>query len=122
MTQTKKKALLLGAAGLLLGATVAYASTVSMEYDTDRAGSDYTGFEITTADPEQCRMACANDTRCLAYTYVKPGIQGANARCWLKDVVPSATVNSCCISGVKEQPQPDPSTLTMEPGMNRYGS
>ncbi|WNG32235.1 hypothetical protein F0U61_00395 [Archangium violaceum] len=122
MKHTKKKALLLGAAGLLLGATVAYASSVSVEYDTNRYGSDYAGMELPSADPELCRTACAEDPNCRAYTYVKPGIQGSSARCWLKDSVPAATANSCCVSGVKDDTQPPPTTLTVEPGMNRYGS
>ncbi|WP_375769215.1 PAN domain-containing protein [Archangium gephyra] len=100
MTHTKK-ASLLAVAGLLLGATVAYAA-VTMEYDTDRMGGDYTSFDLSSADPTLCSTACDNDTSCLAYTYVKPGIQGTNARCWLKGVVPTATTSTCCISGVKQ--------------------
>ena len=120
------KTIVLGAAGLLVAVSVTYAASqsmeyaasVSIEYNTNRYGGDYTGFQLSTADPELCRTACANDAACLAYTYVKPGIQGTNARCWLKNVVPSSSGNSCCVSGVKETPP----TVTMEPGMNRYGS
>jgi hypothetical protein len=116
----KKKTWVLGA--ILLGATVAYASTLSMENNTNRNGGDYAGFVLTAPDPEVCRSACANDPVCQSYTYVKPGIQGVNARCWLKNVVAKASANSCCISGARLPDPPPPGTITMEPGMNRYGS
>jgi hypothetical protein len=72
----------------------------TFEYDTNRPGSDYRNFE-TQADPAICRNECANDATCRAFTYVKPGVQGATARCWLKNAVPGAAGNSCCVSGVK---------------------
>jgi hypothetical protein len=28
-------------------------------------------------------------------------LQGANARCWLKNIIPPASANSCCISGIE---------------------
>ena len=31
---------------------------------------------------------------------MNPGVQGEQAKCWLKDVVPDATADSCCTSGV----------------------
>jgi hypothetical protein len=72
------------------------------EYDTNRSGSDYRTFE-TQADPTICRNECAKDPTCRAYTYVKPGVQGPNAKCWLKNTVPGASVNNCCVSGVKTE-------------------
>jgi len=73
----------------------------NLEYDTNRSGSDYRGFELSQADPETCRNECANDSACRAFTYVKPGVQGARARCWLKSAVPVASANNCCVSGIK---------------------
>lgn len=73
----------------------------SVEYDTDRPGNDYKNFDLRDADFELCRRACEDDANCRAYTYVKPGVQGANARCWLKSTVPAAGSSRCCISGVK---------------------
>ena len=85
------------------GAESATANMGNLEYDTDRPGLDYRSFDLSTPDPNLCRQACKDDPRCLAFTYVKPGYQGPTARCWLKDRVPSATTNKCCISGLKVQ-------------------
>lgn len=75
--------------------------SVTLEQDTNRFGSDYHGFDLDEPNPGLCRTACAEDNRCRAYTYVKPGVQGANARCYLKGVAPEATTDTCCISGIK---------------------
>ena len=80
---------------------------MSFELDTDRTGSDYKSFDLEEADPALCMNACRKEEKCKAYTYVKPGIQGASARCWLKYSVPSPNKNSCCISGVKQSPKKD---------------
>jgi uncharacterized caspase-like protein len=76
-------------------------SNLSVEYDTDRPGSDYSQFELPQPRYELCRDACASDANCKAYTYVKPSVQGPNATCWLKSSVPAGGPSSCCISGVK---------------------
>lgn len=70
---------------------------VEIEYG---AGSNYRSFGMSkSAIPSQCRNACLNDPRCKAWTFVKIGIQGPNPRCWLKDSVPQAEQNVCCVSG-----------------------
>jgi PAN domain len=75
---------------------------VRMEPDTDRPGRDYRNFEmIRDARPEACQAECVNDAKCRALTYVKPGIQGRYARCWLKEEVPKPVADRCCISGIK---------------------
>jgi hypothetical protein len=71
------------------------------ENNTDRAGMDYTSLWLEEPNPDLCQQACANAPKCKAYTYVKPGIQGPKARCWLKKAVPPARSNLCCVSGVK---------------------
>ena len=81
----------------------------SLEFGTNRPGSDYRNFDIGNADlrdqPELlCKTACQNEAQCRSWTYVKPGIQGPKARCWLKSAVPAAQANNCCISGLKEKP------------------
>ena len=68
----------------------------------NRPGGDYHSFWLDRADPALCAEACVNDTQCLAWTYVNPGVQGDQAKCWLKDVVPDATADGCCTSGVVE--------------------
>lgn len=46
-------------------------------------GGDYNHFD--TYDAKSCATHCLSDATCLGSTYVKPGIQGPNAVCWLKD-------------------------------------
>ena len=71
------------------------------EPNTDRPGSDYRSFDQPSPVPESCRDACWREPQCRAFTYVRPGVQGPNARCWLKNAVPPARPNECCLSGAK---------------------
>ena len=75
-----------------------------MEDNTDRMGMDYRSFDLPTPDPKLCSSACEAEAQCKAYTFVRPGVQGPQARCWLKTTVPSPAKSTCCISGVKNQP------------------
>lgn len=75
--------------------------SVGLEPSTNRFGSDYVGFDLAAAEPEGCRSTCAGDDACRAFTYVKPGIQGPEPRCYLKNEVPPATPDECCVSGEK---------------------
>lgn len=75
-------------------------ATGEMEYNVDRPGLDYRSFELSEADPKICQSSCSADPQCKAWTYVKPGIQGNLARCWLKDKVPKPIAGDCCISGI----------------------
>jgi hypothetical protein len=91
-----------GAPEMAKGYVAAKPSSMTMEPDVDRAGMDYKNFDLQAADPDLCREACEKDPKCQAYTYVKPGIQGPKARCWLKHSVPSPKKNPCCVSGVRK--------------------
>lgn len=95
---------------------------LTLELDTDRPGEDYSSFELDRPNPQICRSRCAKDVQCRAYTYVKPGVQGPKARCWLKTTAPAAARNSCCISGVKTggppPPEPAPSEVRAAPDPN----
>lgn len=71
-----------------------------MEQNTDRPGGDFTRFIMSSPNPEVCRNACSSDSRCRAWTYVRPGIQASQAVCWLKQVVPNPVPSNCCVSGV----------------------
>lgn len=72
----------------------------ALEYGTNRPGSDYTHFS-TDENPLNCMEACGRDgSKCKAFTYVKSGVQGPDAKCWLKDAIPAPVEHSCCISGV----------------------
>ena len=76
---------------------------ITTEMDTDRPGMNLKDFDLTSDDYKLCQQECQNEPECKAYTYVKPGIQRANARCWLKNGVPDAAKSECCISGVKSE-------------------
>ena len=86
-----------------------------MEQATDRPGQDYRSFDLSSPDPALCQGACASEARCKAWTYVKPGVQGATARCWLKDTAPPATRNDCCVSGVQTAPTGLPAPRLLSP-------
>jgi hypothetical protein len=73
----------------------------ALEVDTDRPGSDYAGFDQNPPDPAACAARCAQDGQCRAWTFVKPGIQGPAARCYVKNVAPAPVSNTCCVSGAK---------------------
>jgi hypothetical protein len=82
-------------------AAFAVGDTVSLVVGQDRMGGDYKGFPLAQPDAQQCRQACADDTACRAFTYVKPGIKGPEAMCFLKSSVVQATADACCTSGAK---------------------
>jgi hypothetical protein len=71
------------------------------EENSNRLGKDYASFELEAPDPQLCQTACEKDTKCRAYTYVKPGYQGPAAMCWLKSEVPEIRTHDCCTSGAK---------------------
>jgi PAN domain len=65
----------------------------------DRPGNDFRTVPLR-GNAQSCQRLCNANSECRAWTFVKPGIQGVNARCWLKNVIPAAVANSCCTSGV----------------------
>jgi hypothetical protein len=69
--------------------------------NTNLRGSDYRNFDLSSDNATLCQNACKADNQCLAWTYVHPGAQSANARCWLKNSVPQPTANNCCTSGIE---------------------
>jgi len=73
----------------------------ALEVNVNRGGADYRSFDLAYPRPEDCRAACMADVPCVAFTYVNPGVQAPNARCWLKNGVPPPVPNACCVSGVK---------------------
>ena len=89
---------------VLLDIPVADAQTATTEVGIDRFGSDFKRLTFDRNSADHCRNACLADKACRAYTHVKPGIQEVRSVCYLKKSVPTATKNSCCISGVKKMP------------------
>jgi hypothetical protein len=77
------------------------ASGMTLEPGKDRIGSDYQNIAMDGDDPQQCRAACLADAKCKAYTFVKPGVKGPQASCFLKDAAPAATAADCCTSGIR---------------------
>lgn len=69
----------------------------------DYPGYDYRSIELPNADISECIEACRRDSRCRVCTLVKPGIQGPNARCWLKDRIPASRRDNCCVSAIKSR-------------------
>ena len=70
-----------------------------MEYGTNRFGGDYRSLEASA--PHVCQDTCVGEARCLAFTFVKPGVQGPTGVCWLKDRVPPPNPDVNCISWIK---------------------
>jgi hypothetical protein len=120
--------------GLMAG-SVAASDDGPFEYKTDRPGSDFRDFDLPDrAGPKECLVACEQDDQCVAFTYVRAGVQGQNPRCWLKNRIPDAVPSDCCVSGVKgndraagpepeeEGPPPPPNERPLQYGVNLHGS
>ncbi|OPX79018.1 MAG: Jacalin-like lectin domain protein [Methanosaeta sp. PtaB.Bin039] len=88
-------------AGSSVGAETA--GDILMQDNTDMVGYNYRDFDLPGPDPQLCADACAREPECRACTYVKPGIQGSAARCWLKYDIPQSTADPCCSSGIKQE-------------------
>jgi hypothetical protein len=72
-----------------------------LEFSIDRYGGDYRYFEVEP-DPTgaTCKTVCEDESKCRAWTYVRPGYIGASARCYLKSRITRPRHKPCCISGV----------------------
>lgn len=76
----------------------------TIETGVDRPGRDLRpGFP--SANPAGCQRECQLDSRCEAWTWVRPAPQaGGDGVCWLKSTAPVPTNNACCDSGVRLLP------------------
>jgi hypothetical protein len=72
----------------------------------DRPGSDIANIALTEANPAICQQQCADNASCRAWTFVNPGVQGPQARCYLKGTMPVEVANACCTSGIKVDVHP----------------
>lgn len=77
-----------------------------MESGADRRGKDYRSFVTATNDPLQCQVACAQEAKCKAYTFVPAGTltfekRGPVPRCYLKSAIPKRVVYKGLISDRK---------------------
>ena len=71
-----------------------------MEQNTARHGGDYKVVSLDKRGPESCLRMCEADTQCQAWSFVKPGVEGPDAKCRLKVTVPFRSESPCCVSGV----------------------
>jgi len=78
-------------------------STVTSVDGVTRYGTSFNSFLPERKDPELCRIACQNDVRCKAFSYVKEGAVYPNSphACWLLDSVSSVVSDPRCVSGEK---------------------
>ncbi len=97
----------LGAVLLVLISSGSLTNSALAQWETfsDRPGNSYRKFVIARdveafVAVKQCEDACKKEAQCKAFTYVKPGIQGGDAVCYLKDTVPASVSDNCCTSGV----------------------
>ncbi|WP_457588787.1 PAN/Apple domain-containing protein [Ensifer canadensis] len=66
--------------------------------DVDLPGGDLDiRASIANATPLQCRLACIDNDRCVAFTYIKK-----KRECWMKGAVGTPLFKSGMISGVKD--------------------
>lgn len=76
-------------------------STAPWRNNVNLPGGDYRSIDMNTSDPARCKAACEKDGRCEAWTFVKPEEPGGRGYCWLKDSVPEAITEDCCVSALK---------------------
>ena len=72
-----------------------------LEYGVIRPGNDYRSYDLPAAIPRLCREACLRESRCKAFDYVIPGMQGNSARCWLKTDIGTPGLDRSRVSGIK---------------------
>jgi len=71
----------------------------------DRPGSDLSGSGVTVGNGSvgACQAACDLRSGCKAWTWVPPGVQGNQSKCWLKGSVPwHQSAASSIVSGTRQ--------------------
>lgn len=103
-------------------------TTPDWKRNTNLVGGDYRVVDMATSDPTSCKATCDREGRCKAWTLVLPEAPGGMGYCYLKDSVPQASAEACCISGWKDtagavggQVDTRPSRFQMEMDVNRAG-
>jgi hypothetical protein len=66
----------------------------------NRPGGEFIGKRSGVANAQQCYQMCLRNPNCVAFTWVKPNIQGPTGMCWLKGSLSKKVRNNCCVSGV----------------------
>jgi hypothetical protein len=65
----------------------------------DMMGGDKAAYYVNNA--VSCQAMCDQASYCRGWTWVKPGVQGPKAVCYLKAVLKPARRSDCCISGYR---------------------
>jgi hypothetical protein len=70
----------------------------------DRPGSDLPGSGVTAGNgtADACEAVCNLRSGCKAWTWVPPGVQGPQSKCWLKGSVPKAQSAPGMVSGTRQ--------------------
>ncbi|XP_065835085.1 uncharacterized protein [Oscarella lobularis] len=73
--------------------------------NTDLPGDEYRQFPYKVGNTEEanialCKETCDNETKCVAWTYVRKG-DPVVPRCSLKNGIPHLNPNKFCVSGIK---------------------
>jgi hypothetical protein len=92
--------LIIGTLLLICSAPAIASAKPFTETDVSRWGSDYQRFAIAKGEAQACADACAKDSKCRAWSYIKPGVMGPLADCRLKSAVPEGRPDPCCVSGI----------------------
>ena len=66
----------------------------------DRPGGEYVAHHRDVSTPQTCLALCRGNAGCVAFTWVKPNIQGPTGVCWLKGSLSRKVSNGCCVSGI----------------------
>lgn len=72
----------------------------AFEQGYDRPGGEFIGKRSGVASAQECFQICSGNPNCVAFTWVKPNIQGPTGMCWLKGSLSKKVRNNCCVSGV----------------------
>ena len=82
--------------GLLLSASPVVACGPYCDMPGDRGGvAHYIDNAVA------CESTCDRTPSCRGWTWVKPGVQGPQAVCWIKKQIVSTVRSNCCISGYR---------------------
>jgi PAN domain len=83
------------------GAGVVEPRNGAIETSIDRFGGDYRNFGLKGDEGEDaCKTACADDNKCRAWTYARPGYVAKDAHCFLKKEIKPPRRKAGFISGV----------------------
>jgi PAN domain-containing protein len=96
-----------GSASGVRGAGVIEPRRGNREFSIDRIGGDFRSLDVA-AEPmgETCKTVCDGESKCRAWTYVRPGYFDAHAHCFLKDHVMPPHHRAWGISGVEARDVP----------------